>query len=290
MDADLGGHMHRQAVPTEDLGSPVYRLEGAADTWSDWHQTATLVKHLTRRHLAARYRGSVLGFVWSFLHPLLMMCVYTFVFHYVFRAAVPGVPYPAFFLTGILAWNFFSIAAMNAATSVADNVSLINKTYFPRLVLPLSAVLSNAVNYLVTIPLLLVFNLLFGIVPGLSILLLPVAVLLLLLVATGVGLLTAGLALFFRDLLQLLDVVFTAWFFATPVLYPMSLLTQNLPDSLLPLYYLNPMVGAIHFVQAIFLGGSLPVTAVVMSVCASAVLLGIGLGVFSRLVPHFSNT
>jgi lipopolysaccharide transport system permease protein len=179
---------------------------------------------------------------------------------------------------------------MNAATSVADNVSLINKTYFPRLVLPLSAVLSNAVNYLVTIPLLLVFNLLFGIVPGLSILLLPVAVLLLLLVATGVGLLTAGLALFFRDLLQLLDVVFTAWFFATPVLYPMSLLTQNLPDSLLPLYYLNPMVGAIHFVQAIFLGGSLPVTAVVMSVCASAVLLGIGLGVFSRLVPHFSNT
>src|SRR5262245_8957251 len=113
--------MTQPATTTADLLPPSYHLEDTTDPWSDWFQVAMLVKHLTRRHLAARYRGSLLGFIWSFLNPLLMMGVYTFVFRFVFRATVPGIPYPAFFLTGILAWNFFSTAVMNATTSVADN-------------------------------------------------------------------------------------------------------------------------------------------------------------------------
>jgi ABC-type polysaccharide/polyol phosphate export permease len=279
---------HRFPV-TEGLLPPVYCLEGHVSPWSDWHKTITLIKHLTRRHLAARYRGSLLGFVWSFLHPLLMMCVYTFVFRFVFRATVPGVPYPVFFLTGLLAWNFFSIAAMNAATSVADNAPLINKAYFPRIALPVSAVLSNAINYLATIPLLLVFNLLFGVIPHLSLLLLPLAVVLLLCVATGVGLMAAGLVLFFRDLLHLIDVAFTAWFFATPVLYPVSLLAHNVSPGLLTLYHLNPMVGIIRLIHAVFLGEPVPVVAVVMAAGGAGCLLYAGFAVFSRLALRFAD-
>ena len=114
--------MTQQAATAKDFLPPSYRLEGTQEPWSDWFQTVMLVKHLTRRHLAARYRGSLLGFIWSLLNPLLMMGVYTFVFRFVFRATIPGIPYPAFFLTGILAWNFFSVAVMNATTSVADTV------------------------------------------------------------------------------------------------------------------------------------------------------------------------
>jgi ABC-2 type transport system permease protein len=281
--------MQHKTATTAGLLRPVYRLEGDADTWRDWHKTAMLVKHLTRRHLAARYRGSMLGFVWSFLNPLLMMCVYTFVFRFVFRATVPGIPYPVFFLTGILAWNSFSIATMNAATSIADNVSLVNKIYFPRIALPLSAVLSNAINYVATIPLLLIFNLLFGIVPTSTLLLLPLVLVLLLCVATGAGLIAAGITPFFRDLLQLLDVLFTAWFFATPVLYPMSFLEQQLPASLLTLYHLNPMVGTMRLVHAVFLGEPVPFAAVAMAVSGALCLLGVGTWLFSRQALRFSG-
>ncbi len=221
--------MQYEVTPTEPWLEPVYQCEGEATIWSDWRKTATLVKHLTRRHLAARYRGSALGFVWSLLNPLLLMGVYTFVFRIIFRTTVPGVPYHVFFLTGILAWNFMSIASVNAAVSLVEWSPLIKKAAFPRLVLPISAVLSNAINYVVTLPLLILFNLLFGIAPTLSLLLLPCVLLLLLLVATGVGILLAALMPFFRDLQHLIEALFTVWLFFTPVLYPMTLVTQNFP-------------------------------------------------------------
>jgi len=281
--------MQYAVAPTESLLDPVYQFEGDANVWRDWRKTATLVKHLTWRHLAARYRSSALGFVWSLLNPMLLMGVYTFVFNFIFRATVPGIPYPVFFLTGILAWNFISIAATNAAVSLVDSASLINKTAFPRLALPISAVFSNAINYLMTLPLLITFNLLFGITPTLSLLLLPCALLLLLLIALGIGVLLAALMPFFRDLQHLIEVLFTIWFFLTPVLYPMSLVRQNLPEGLLPLYALNPMVGIMHLVHAVFLGQPLPGTSVAIAVGGVFCLLSLGLWVFQRLAIHCSE-
>lgn len=282
--------MAYDVVPTEGLRTPVYQFEGGANVWSDWRKVATLVKHLTWRHLAARYRGSALGFVWSLLNPVLLMGVYTFVFRFIFRATAPGVPYPVFFLTGILAWNFVSIAAMNAALSLVDGAALINKTAFPRIALPISAVLSNAANYLMTLPLLVAFNLLFGIVPTLSFLLLPCAFLFLLLMAIGIGVLLAALMPFFRDLQHLMEVLFTMWFFLSPVLYPMTMVRQNLPESLLPLYELNPMVGIIHLVHAVFLGQPLPGMSIAVAIGGVLGLLCLGLWVFQRLSLYCSET
>ena len=285
----MGEHMQYAAVPTEGLREPVYQFEGNANLWSDWRKTVTLVKHLTRRHLAARYRGSALGFLWSLLNPMLLMGVYTFVFAFIFRAAAPDVPYSVFLITGLLAWNFVSTAAMNAAVSLVDGAPLLKKTAFPLFVLPVSAVLSNAVNYLITLPLLIIFNLLSGIAPTLSLLLFPCMLLLLLLVALGVGLLLAALMPFFRDLQQLIEVLFTMWFFLTPVLYPMSLVSQNLPAWFLPLYELNPMVGTMHLVHTVFLGQPLPGTSVAVALGGGLCLLGLGLWVFRRLAMHASE-
>jgi lipopolysaccharide transport system permease protein len=281
--------MQYAGAPPEELLTPEYVFAGAANVWSDWRKTATLVKHLTRRHLAARYRGSALGFVWSLLNPVLLMGVYTFVFRYIFRATVPGVPYPVFFLTGILAWNFVSIAASNAAVSLVDGAALINKTAFPRIALPLSAVFSNAINYLMTLPLLVTFNLVFGIAPTSSLLLLPFVLLLLLLVAIGVGLLLAALIPFFRDLQHLIEVLFTIWFFLTPVLYPMTLVAQNLPAGLLPVYALNPMVGTMHLVHTVFLGQPLLEASIAIAVGGALGLFSLGLLVFQRLAMRVAE-
>ena len=266
-----------------------YLLDPQADVWADWSKTAGLIRQLTRRHLAARYRGSALGFFWSLLNPLLLMLVYTFVFQFVLRMETPGVPYPAFFLTGLLAWSFFSTAARNAATSVIDGAPLIHKAYFPRIALPLGAVLSNAVNYLVALPLLLLFNLAFGVAPGRSLLWLPAAVLLLTLLAVGIGLIAASLTPFFRDLLQLLEVGFAAWFFATPVLYPETLAAENLAGGWWLVYELNPMVGITVLIRAAFLQQPLRLDAVAISAVGCLVLLALGAWIFHRLAPSFTE-
>lgn len=269
--------------------APAYLLEEGARTWSDWRRTAGLIRHLTRRNLAARYRGSILGFFWSLLNPLLMMGVYTLVFQYIFRLSSPGVPYPVFFLTGLLAWSFVQTATMNAAVSVVDNYPLINQAYFPRITLPLSSVLANLFNYVVSIPILLVFCVSFGIKPGLSLLLLPLSVLQLLLLAIGLGLIVAGLTPFFRDLVQLLEVVFVAWFFATPVLYPISMAQTNLPPGLFSVYHLNPMTGAISLVRVVFLGEAVPWPTLAVSAIGTVLLLVFGLFLFKRMSGRFPS-
>jgi ABC-type polysaccharide/polyol phosphate export permease len=136
---------------------------------------------------------------------------------------------------------------------------------------------------------LLTFNLVFGITPTLSLLLLPFALLLLLLVATGVGLLLAALMPFFRDLQHLIEVVFTMWLFLTPVLYPMSLVAQNLPEGLLPLYQLNPMVGVMRLVHTVFLGQPLPGISLAIAVGGVLCFFSLGLWVFQCLAVRVSE-
>lgn len=278
------GEPQRGAV----LLPPEYRLEGGADVWRHWTKRAALVSRLTRRHLAERYRGSALGFLWSLLNPALMMVVYSFVFRFLIRGRIPGVRYEAFFLTGYLAWNFFAVAAMNAASAVLDNRHLIQKTHIPHSALPLSAVFSNLVNYLATLPLLVLFNGFFGVWPGFSILWLPAALALLLALAVGVGLLMAAVAPFFRDLLQVMGILFTAWFFATPILYHLQYqLGAVLSPSQMLCYKMNPTVGAIRFIHAVFLHEPLPWGEIGLAAAGAACLLALGAWAFRRLSPRF---
>ena len=274
---------------TADLLKPAYRLEGGPDIWHDWRRFGSLLYYLTRRHLSARYRGSILGFVWSIINPLLMMAVYSFVFRYVFRSSIPGLPYAVYFLTGLLVWNCFRTASFNAATSIVDHLPLVKRLYFPRVVLPLSVIFANVVNYLTTIPILLVFNLALGVSPPSTIIFFPVVLILLLCLATGVGLLAAGIQSFFHDLLQLLDVLFTLWFFMTPIIYPMSFLQGSLTPELLNLYMINPMVGITLLTHAVFLGQPISIHVVLIAAFGAVGSLALGWHCFSRLSLRFAD-
>lgn len=269
--------------------APEYRIVGPRGAWSDWRKSIVLVRHLTRRQLEVRYRGSALGFVWSLLNPLLMMAVYTFVFKFVFRMSAPGVPYPMFFLTGLLAWNFIHISATNSGSAVVDNLTLMDKAYFPRVTLPLAAVAANLINYLVSLPILFVFGMYFGILPGTSMLLLPLALLLIVALATGLGLIVAALNPFFRDLTQLMELFFFAWFFASPVLYPVSMARENLGPGVFALYRLNPVVGVQSIIRAVFLEQDLDLLAVTFSALLSLSLLVLGWWLFQRNAPRFDE-
>jgi ABC-type polysaccharide/polyol phosphate export permease len=212
----------------------------------------------------------------------MLMLVYTFVFKNIFGQQASGVPFQVYLMTGILAWNFFSTAAIQASVSLVSGAALVNKSTFPRIVLPVSAVLANAVNYLVALPLLFAFIVISGVGLTPALLLLPLAFLLLTIIAIGLGVLLSSLMPFFQDLQHLIEVFFTMWFFLTPIVYEIN----RIPEQWRSVYALNPMVGIVEFIHTVFLGQPLHERSLAISLVGTFGILLIGLVVFRRLAPH----
>jgi len=181
-----------------------------------------LIQSLVARELKARYRGSALGFVWSFVNPLLLLLIYSFVFTTVMPNTTEGVqPYQLFMFCGILPWTWFSSSLSEAANSLIAGGNLIKKVLFPAEVLPIVNVLTNMVHFFLGLPILIAFLLVYRHYPRPENLLwFPVVVLVQLLFTTALALLLAALAVHFRDIKDILSNLLTLWFFATPIIYP----------------------------------------------------------------------
>ena len=181
-----------------------------------------LIWSLVARELKARYRGSVLGFAWSFINPLLLLLIYSFVFTEIIPNETPNVkPYAVFIFCGILPWNWFATSLSDAAGSLIAGGNLIKKVLFPAEVLPFVSVLTNMVHFFLGVPILVLFLLVSGHYPDLSDLIwFPVAVLVELIFASALALVLAALAVHFRDIRDILANVLMLWFFATPIIYP----------------------------------------------------------------------
>ena len=181
-----------------------------------------LIQSLVARELKARYRGSFLGFFWSFVNPLLLLLIYSFVFTTVMPNNVPGVqPYALFMFCGILPWNWFSTSLSDASGSLIAGGNLIKKVLFPAEVLPLVSVLTNMVHFFLGLPILIVFLVSYRHLPNpCNLLWFPVAVLVQLLFTSALALIVSALAVHFRDVRDILANLLTLWFFATPIIYP----------------------------------------------------------------------
>lgn len=181
-----------------------------------------LIQSLVSRELKARYRGSVLGFFWSFVNPLLLLAVYSFVFSTIMKNDEPRTqPYAVFMFCGLLPWTWFSASMLEASNSLISGGNLIKKVLFPAEVLPIVSVLSNMVHFLFGLPILfgfMVFNHHLPSYPG--VLWFPVIVLIQLVFTVACVLILSALTVHFRDLRDLLANVMTLWFFATPIIYP----------------------------------------------------------------------
>lgn len=181
-----------------------------------------LVSSLVARELKARYRGSVLGFVWSFINPLLLLLIYSFVFTTIMPNETVGVqPYAVFMFCGILPWNWFSTSLSDAAGSLLAGGNLIKKVLFPAEVLPIVSVLANMVHFFLGLPILLAFLIVSGHTPHVTALLwFPLIVIVQLIFATALALMLSALTVHFRDIRDILANVLMLWFFATPIIYP----------------------------------------------------------------------
>ena len=181
-----------------------------------------LISSLVARELKARYRGSVLGFVWSFVNPLLLLLIYSFVFAYVLPNPTPGIqPYALFMFCGILPWTWFSASLSESANSLIAGGNLIKKVLFPAEVLPIVSVLTNMVHFFLGLPILIAFLLVSGHYPDpWDLFWFPVAVIVQLIFSTALALMLAALTVHFRDIRDILANVLMLWFFATPIIYP----------------------------------------------------------------------
>jgi len=241
-----------------------------------------LIKQLVGRDFKTKYKRSVLGMAWSFLNPLLTMCVQYVVFSTLFKSDIPN--YSVYLLTGIVFMNFFSEAVSMGMTSITGNASLIKKVYMPKYIYPVSRVISSLVNFMIAlIPLLLVM-LLNGLWPRPALLLLVFDILCLLGFVVGMGLLLTTAMTFFQDMQFLWGVVSMMWMYLTPVFYPESII----PAKLLTLYHMNPMYQYITFARICIIDGVSPApTAYLWCIISSLVVLALGVFVFKKNQDKF---
>lgn len=195
-----------------------------------------LIYNLVARDLKVKYKGSILGFLWSLLNPLIMLIVYTVAFQYIIKIRVEH--FPLFFLCGFLPWTFLSLSLSMAVSSIKDNANLVKKVYFPREILPLSIVLSNLVQFLLTFIILIPALILFKIKLGFPLLLLPLIILFQLAFTLGLAFILSSLNVFFSDVRHLLEIFLQVWFWLTPIIYKVDFV----PERFQSLYRLNPAV------------------------------------------------
>jgi lipopolysaccharide transport system permease protein len=244
-----------------------------------------LVYFLALRDIKVRYKQTALGVAWVLLQPLLAMGIFSIVFGQRGLAA-NGVPYPLFVVSGLVPWFYFSNATSGASGSVVGNTQLISKVYFPRLAIPLAAVLANLVDLSIGLLLELVLLVVFGVGFGWHLLALPVLVALIVLTALGVSVWLSALDVQYRDVRYAVPFLVQVWLFATPVIYS----SADVPDRWRLLLVLNPMTGVIEAFRWSLLGtGDPPVVAVLGSIVIVAVLLTTGLLYFRRMERTFAD-
>lgn len=200
--------------------------QNISDTIREVLKYRPLVLALTERHLAARYRGSLLGFLWSILNPLCLMLVYVLVFHYYMRTPTE-VNYPVFLFCGLLPWIWTSSALVEGTSSVVSSGHLITKSLFPAQILPIISVITTLVNFILSLPLLFIFMLFVGqpLTPALCFL--PALIILHFLFLTGLTIGLSALNVFFRDVQHVLQNFLTFLFFLCPVVYPETVVPQR---------------------------------------------------------------
>jgi lipopolysaccharide transport system permease protein len=232
------------------------------------------------RDIKIRYKQTAIGAAWAVLQPFLTMLVFSLFFGRLAHIPSGGLPYPVFYYSALLPWMYFAAALQNATNTIVENQRLITKVYFPRLALPLSAVLSGLVDFGVAFGMFLVLMVYYGIRPGAAVLWLPVFLLLAILTALGVGLWLSALNAIYRDVRYVMPFLVQFWLFASPVVYASSLV----PVKWRWLYGLNPMAGVIEGFRWSLTGrGDPPGRLICVSAGVVIVVLFGGIGYFQKM-------
>jgi len=283
---DLNGSSHPDSplsrVPTLVIRPP--RKWVPVDLHEVWAYRE-LVTAFTLRDIKLRYKQTGLGIAWAVLQPVLTMVIFTVIFGGLAKIPSEGVPYPLFVLAALLPWTLFAEGLTRSTTSMVTNASIMTKVYFPRLIMPLSSIISPLVDFAVSFVILVAMMVYFGVTPTLTIVFLPLFLLLALATSLGVGLWLSTLNVMYRDFQYTVPFLIQIWMFASPVVYASSLV----PEPLRIWYGLNPMTGVIEGFRWALLGTGAPGAMVTVSAGVVVLLLVSGMFYFRRMEQFYAD-
>jgi lipopolysaccharide transport system permease protein len=255
----------------------------------DFHelrQYRDLFYFLVARDIKVRYKQTVLGGLWAIMQPFFMMVVFTLFFGNLAKVPSDGIPYPVFNYSAMVAWTYFANAVSGSGNSLIENANLISKVYFPRIVVPLTPVFAGLLDSFIAFMVLIGMMLLYNIYPTVMAFCLPLLIILMMLTASGVGMFLAALNAKYRDVRYMIPFLVQLWMFASPIVYPASLI----PEKYRLIYALNPMVGVIEGLRSVMLGTvSFPTKMIMMSVLASVALFLAGILYFKQTERYFAD-
>jgi lipopolysaccharide transport system permease protein len=269
---------------------PLLRIEastgwvslGLRELW----QYRELLSFLVWRDLKVRYKQTALGVAWAIIQPLLSMVIFSLFFGRLAKMPSDNIPYPLFSYTGLVVWAYFSHALTQSSTSLVGSANLIKKIYFPRLAIPVSAVLSGVVDFGLAFLVLLGMMFYYGILPTWNSVWLPLFLLLGIVTALGVGVWLSAVNVQYRDVPHTLPFITQFWMFATPIVYPSSLL----PEPWRAVYGINPMAGVVEGFRWALLGANTaPGPIILVSAVVAVALLVSGVLYFRRMERSFAD-
>lgn len=249
-------------------------------------QYRELLYFLVWRDIKVRYKQTVLGLAWAILQPLMTMVVFSLFFGRLAQVPSDGIPYPIFSFTALVPWTFFTYGLNQGANSLVTSAQMLKKIYFPRLSMPLAAVLSGLVDFVLAFVVLVGLMLFYGINLTANLIWLPAFVLLAVIATVGVCLWLSAMNVQFRDVRYVIPFLTQLWFFITPITYPSSLLTEPWRT----IYSLNPMAGVVDGFRWALLGTTtLPASVMIASWSAALLILISGLYYFNRMEKTFAD-
>jgi len=260
-----------------------WQLVNAGEMW----RYRELLFFLVWRDVKVRYKQTVLGVLWAFIQPAMLMVVFTFVFNRLGGLSSGDIPYPLFALSGLLAWTFFSSAVNQAGSSVVGSERLISRIYFPRLIVPLAGIGATVVDFVIALSLLAVLMIVYGFAPGWQIFLAPIVFFVLLLTAVGVGTFLAALNVSYRDIKYVIPFLIQVGMYATPTIY--MKVPEDASEKLLWLVEVNPLSNLIEGFRACVLGGPIPWVGLSYSLIVAVVVCLIGCLYFRKMEDGFAD-
>jgi lipopolysaccharide transport system permease protein len=244
-----------------------------------------LITTFTMRDVKLRYKQTGLGIAWAVLQPVLTMLIFSIIFGRLANLPSDGVPYPLFVLAALLPWTLFAEGLTRSTTSMVTNANIMTKVYFPRLIMPLSGIMSPVIDFAVCLVILFILMIYYNFVPTINIVFLPLFLLLALATSLGVGLWLSALNVRYRDFQYTVPFLIQIWLFASPVVYASGLI----PEPLRVWYGLNPMAGVIDGFRWALLGTGAPSAMVLVSVGMVLVLLVSGMFYFRRMEQFYAD-
>jgi homopolymeric O-antigen transport system permease protein len=283
-------HPHEMPVHPPNRSLPITRLEPASGWVSlnlrEIWRFRELLYFLTWRDVIVRYKQTVLGAGWAIIQPFLTMVVFSLFFGHLSKMPSDGIPYPIFSFAGLVPWTFFANGLTQSSNSLVGSANLIQKVYFPRLMIPAASVLGGVIDFILAFVVLIGMMAFYGIVPSANILWLPAFLVLALITSLGVGLWLSALNVRFRDVRYVVPFITQFWLFATPIAYPSSLLSEPWRT----VYGLNPMVGVVEGVRWALLGtATVPGAMIAVSSLTSVLVFVSGAYYFRRMEKAFAD-